>query len=590
MIGDQYAFGYGPNTVYSHVVELLSEHHDPAGEGIHLDLGCGFGAIAEPVRDLGVHYVGVDVGDAGPASLRERGFEVHTVDLEDVDGLLDALTEVVGGRRLSSLSIIDTLEHVTKGPAVLEVLRTLSARHGTCCLVVSVPNVSHRDVAAKLLLGRWEYTETGLLDRTHVVHHTAELLTDWARSAGWREVGERDFSLDRSDQHFPGDCVALSSSSVLGRFVRDLTAGAHPYSQTNQLVRAYLPGAARGSAWRERGPDEGPFLSVIMRTQGRRPETLRDGLACLLGQTNQDFEVIVLPHRVTYDVQVEIERMVDDFPEEVRARSRVVPVDAGGRSRPLNVGVREARGRYIAILDDDDLVLGHWVETFAWLAAREPGRVLRCVAVEQDIAEAPRGPVRGWAGHRTVSAVRHRFASEFDLYDHLIENQSPPVSLAFPRSAFRDLGLSFDEDLNVLEDWDMLLRTALLCGVASTPQITSVYRRWSVGEASHTLHDREEWKGTENAIVQRLDADVHLFPPGTIRRLRRRGAPDAGARDLLAEAQQWAHKLEADVEELRLALLTAEREAEALRASRTWRLTAPVRAGTRLLRRATLRG
>ena len=36
--------------------------------------------------------------------------------------------------------------------------------------------------------------------------------------------------------------------------------------------------------------------------------------------------------------------------------------------------------------------------------------------------------------------------------------------------------MSFDDELAVLEDWDMLLNAALLCGVASTPEVTSLYR------------------------------------------------------------------------------------------------------------------
>ncbi|HVF19852.1 MAG TPA: hypothetical protein VNA14_06385, partial [Mycobacteriales bacterium] len=35
-----------------------------------------------------------------------------------------------------------------------------------------------------------------------------------------------------------------------------------------------------------------PFLSVLTRTQGRRPETLRELLLCLAAQTSDDFELL----------------------------------------------------------------------------------------------------------------------------------------------------------------------------------------------------------------------------------------------------------------------------------------------------------
>ncbi|GAA1240207.1 methyltransferase domain-containing protein [Oryzihumus leptocrescens] len=530
---------------------------------------------------MGLTYVGADLASPGREALTKRGFESHDIDLLDTESLYERLTEILGGRPLASMSVIDTLEHITTGPEVLSVLAEFARGLSGAPLVVSVPNVSHRDVALKLLVGRWDYTETGLLDRTHVVHHTESLLDSWMTAAGWREVGALDVRFANSDQYFPTDLVALNPSTLVGQALHTISERANANATVNQFVRAYLPGAARGQAWPSWARTPAPFLSVIMRTQGKRLETMRDALLCLLGQSDQDFELIVLPHKVTYEVQVKVERLVSDLPEALRERCRVLPVDHGGRTRPLNVGVQAAHGDYVAILDDDDLVLGHWVETFRRLAEAKPGRVLRCVAVEQDVAETT------WAGdlvaHRTVSAVRKRFPSRFDLFAHLTENFSPPVSLAFPVSVFRDLGLSFDEDLNVLEDWDLLLRSALVCGVADDPQVTSVYRRWAVGEASHTLHSREEWKATEDAIIHRLDRHVHLLPPGSVSAIRRRSQSTA----LIGEpaSPQLIDKYERDVAELRQALLTIERELHEVRVSRSWRITRPMRAVTGALRR-----
>ena len=40
--------------------------------------------------------------------------------------------------------------------------------------------------------------------------------------------------------------------------------------------------------------DDAPFLSVVMRTQGKRTNALKEALLCLNAQTDQDFEVIVM--------------------------------------------------------------------------------------------------------------------------------------------------------------------------------------------------------------------------------------------------------------------------------------------------------
>ena len=44
--------------------------------------------------------------------------------------------------------------------------------------------------------------------------------------------------------------------------------------------------------------DDAPFLSVIMRTQGHRPEALSEVLLCLCGQSDTDFEVIIMGHNL----------------------------------------------------------------------------------------------------------------------------------------------------------------------------------------------------------------------------------------------------------------------------------------------------
>ena len=59
----QHAFVEGGS--YRAAVELVarSSRHD----GLVVDLGCGFGAVAEPLAELGLTYVGTDVAPEGLA-------------------------------------------------------------------------------------------------------------------------------------------------------------------------------------------------------------------------------------------------------------------------------------------------------------------------------------------------------------------------------------------------------------------------------------------------------------------------------------------------------------------------------------------
>jgi hypothetical protein len=326
----------------------------------------------------------------------------------------------------------------------------------------------------------------------------------------------------------------------------------------------------------QRGAVDGsvrPFLTVVLRTQGRRPAGLRDALLCLQAQSDPDFEVVVVLHHPADPERADVAAALDDLPARFGSRVRVVEVAGGGRARPLNTAFAVARGHYVSFLDDDDLVLGHWMETFAETARKSPGQMLRAVCTQQAVVEIP------WADdHRGIAAAGplvHRYSSNFDLVEHLAHNRTPFMAYAFPRSVFHDLGLRFDETLDICEDWDFELRAALLVGVAWSDAVTCVYRRWVGGDSSYTRHTAQEWRATERLILARLDAEPHLFPAGTITRLRE-----------VADLPLILSTHDAAGEEERIARIAdLESTVEQVYTSRSWKLTRPLRAATALFGR-----
>ncbi len=310
--------------------------------------------------------------------------------------------------------------------------------------------------------------------------------------------------------------------------------------------------------------DTRPFLSIVMRTQGRRLTCLAEALTCLAGQTCTDFEVLVMGHRLTATERADVERVIGETPDWLRERVRFLAVDRGKRAAPLNEGFAAARGDYVAILDDDDLPFGHWVQTFAELAEEAPGRVLRTIAVQQDVVACT---VLGEQGVRAVGPVEDRYPPEFDFVEHLRQNFTPNTAIAFPRGPFHEGGVRFDEELTTTEDWDFIMRTVAVAGVASRPEITCLYRWWVEGASSRTDHDREEWDRNMETIVAKLDEAPLTFPPGAVRRIR---------------------ALFTERDELRYGALSGARADALVRVlsileSRSWRAAAPLRAVGRLL-------
>ncbi|WP_133176430.1 glycosyltransferase [Nocardioides currus] len=259
------------------------------------------------------------------------------------------------------------------------------------------------------------------------------------------------------------------------------------------------------------------FLTVVMRTQGRRLPCLAEALEALATQTDQDFEVVLVRHRIEAAMVAGVDATVAAQDVALREKVRVLDLDTGARGAPLNLGFREARGSYVVILDDDDLVLPDWVATFRELHDAHPGRALRAAALRQDVDAV----VEDGQARAVPAGEPYEFwPKPFHLLDHLLMNGTPPMTIAFPRTVFHDLGEHFDEELDTTEDWDFLLRAVTLVGVANTDRPTALYRWWRAGQSSHHVHDDAHWAANHALVQRRLDDRVLLMPHGTVQRLQ----------------------------------------------------------------------
>lgn len=512
-----------PDNVYGHCLALLDRYRSAAplgAQGIHLELGCGFGRMAEVLRDVpGLTYVGVDGSDRGPSSLRGRGFEAHQLLFTSYDETLARLQEIVAGRPILSLSMLDTLEHLDNGDEVLRVIRNLIGQHQAPA-VISVPNFAHRDVGFKLAFGSWDYTREGILDHTHLRVFNKATLKRTLNAVGLQIVDTKHVHQAKSDQHFPATHPALAQGSLISQFLNDLRDTADDTATVNQFVSLVLAGPQMRTAHylsdAERAPKR-PFMSVVMRTQGKRPHMMIEALTALAAQRDRDFELLVIGHKLARDQQLVVERQLEDSPKWMRDQTRLIRVDEGNRTRPLNVGFEQAKGEYIVILDDDDVPMAHWISTFRKLAEEKPGRVLRTIAARQDVDVVE---VQGQSAVRALGGL-NPYPAAFDLLQHMITNESPPVVLAFPHGAFHDLNLRFDETLTTTEDWDFLMRCVLVVGVHWAPEITAIYHWWKESvESSRTVHDQAEWDQNYHAIHRKMDAMQILLEPGMAKHLR----------------------------------------------------------------------
>ncbi len=256
--------------------------------------------------------------------------------------------------------------------------------------------------------------------------------------------------------------------------------------------------------------DTAPFLSVIMRTRGNRPEALTEVLLCLSGQTDLDFEVLIMGHNLDDKGRDSVNTIIGDLPDYMNGKVRLVEVTGGNRTMPLSRGFEAASGRYISILDDDDLVFDNWVEAFHSLEAESSGKILHsyCAAQDWQITENYEGkPVL-----TSVSGFRTVYCQPFQMVEQLSTNRCPTFSLAFPSYVYNVLNIRFDESLTTTEDWDFLMRCAFICGVADTKEVTGIYRMWVNAESSATLHSNKEWNKNHSYVQDKFTQKALLVP------------------------------------------------------------------------------
>lgn len=276
-----------------------------------------------------------------------------------------------------------------------------------------------------------------------------------------------------------------------------------------------------------------PRFSTLVRTQGRRPDSLAEALASIASQTYRDHETLLLVHDPDLATASAVELAI---PAEARPPAlRVIPVTDGDRSRPLNVGLTEAEADYVCFLDDDDLVTDSWLAEFAAAADAAPGTMIRAIALSE-----PWSSDGGFQPVRQTGPRTREHAETFDLLAHVSHNETPLCSVALPLGAMRRFRLDFDEDLPVFEDWELCMRVAQLCGVTSIDAETSIYRRLDHGNAD-TAVDERVWHETHALVIDRLSSRPVLVPTGDARRIASAHfVPGAGSRWELDHAEATA--------------------------------------------------
>jgi 2-polyprenyl-3-methyl-5-hydroxy-6-metoxy-1,4-benzoquinol methylase len=147
-----------------------------------LDVGCGFATTSQNIETRGNRVTGIESSAEAAAVARTRISEVIHADLQH---------HPLTGRRFDVIIFADVLEHLAWPIGVLRSYLDLLKDGGS--LIVSLPNVGLWSVRLNLLLGRFHYEETGVLDRTHLRFFTRRTAREMIESMGL-EIARRTYN------------------------------------------------------------------------------------------------------------------------------------------------------------------------------------------------------------------------------------------------------------------------------------------------------------------------------------------------------------------------------------------------------------
>lgn len=190
-----------------------------------------------------------------------------------------------------------------------------------------------------------------------------------------------------------------------------------------------------------------PLVSILLPVRGER-ETTIDAVASLLAQTFEDFELLVIGHE-------DVASNTADLPSDSRIRRlcRRAPGIVGA----LNTGIREARGEYIARMDDDDFAYPERLSIQMQMIADLPENALVGARVRM-IDSA--GGTSGVAGGSTRYAAWLNGLTEHSGIQQsvFVENPLPHPTWLASRSLFERLD-GYRQG-SFPEDHDFVLRAA----------------------------------------------------------------------------------------------------------------------------------
>jgi len=143
-----------------------------------LDIGCSTGYIAKELRKKNCSIVGIEIDETSAEVARKYCDEVIVADVEEIK-------ELHFQEKFFDVMIFsDALEHLKRPDSVLITFKKYLNPEGFA--IASIPNIARLEFRIKLLLGKFNYEESGILSRGHLRFFTLKTAKELFESSGYK--------------------------------------------------------------------------------------------------------------------------------------------------------------------------------------------------------------------------------------------------------------------------------------------------------------------------------------------------------------------------------------------------------------------
>ena len=221
------------------------------------------------------------------------------------------------------------------------------------------------------------------------------------------------------------------------------------------------------------------MISVIIPTRNR-PRVVEHAVRSALNQTFSDIEVIVVIDG-TDEPTSQLLNQIED------PRLRIVALrDNVGGSEARNIGAREARGEWVALLDDDDEWMPDKLQKQI-AVARQSSHVYPIIATAL-IARSPRGDLRWPRKPPTYPLSEYLF-----VRNSLFQGEGVLQTSTLMTKRELLLKVPFTRGLRRHQDWDWILRAGNAPG-ARVEFIPEALAIWHIDDPMSPLKTQYHWR------------------------------------------------------------------------------------------------